>query len=70
MPFLIKEITFFRGKFRGRERGTKKEWSPKQQKAQITKYPNLQNIQGYKISKVTKCPKIQNVQSYEQNVQR
>ena len=43
--------------------------------AKVTKYPKLQNLQSYKmskdkkaqtykISKVTKCPKIQNVQRY------
>jgi len=30
-----------------------------------TKYPKLQNIQSYQISKVTTCPKIQNVQNYK-----
>ena len=37
---------------------------PKQQKAQIKKYPKLQNILSYKMSKVTEYPKLQNVQSY------
>ena len=34
--------------------------------SKITKSPNLQNVQSYKmskISKVTKCPKLQNVQN-------
>ena len=38
---------------------------PKQQKAQIKKYPKLQNILSYKMSKVTKCPKLQNILSYK-----
>ena len=38
--------------------------SPKQQKAQITKCPKLQNIQSCKIIKDTKCPKLQNNQRY------
>ena len=39
----------------------------KQQKAQITYWPKLQNIQSYKMSYITKCPKLQNAQSYKMN---
>ena len=38
---------------------------PNNKTPKITKSPNLQNVQSYKMSKFTKCLKLQNVQDYK-----